>query len=165
MIGRLLSAAALLAFALAATGAVAQVPRLAPPFTATLLDGTRFALTDAAGQVVLINFWATWCAPCREEMPALEAFYRLHRARGLVVLAISVDEPDALEAVRAALRGFSFPAALAAQAHYRGYGRIWRVPMTFVVDRQGRLREDLTAGTLQVDATFLEQRVGPLLGP
>jgi len=165
MTRRLLYAVSLFVLTLAAPGAAVAEPRPAPALTATLLDGTRFALSDALGRVVLINFWATWCAPCREELPALEAFYRQYRERGLVILAVSLDEPGALDAVRAAMRGYTFSAALASQARYRGYGRIWRVPMTFVVDRQGRLREDLTAGTLQVDQVFLEQHVAPLLSP
>ena len=161
----LLGAGIPLAFALHALVAPAQPLRTAPPLSATLLDGTSFSLSEANGRVVLVNFWATWCAPCRLEMPALDRFYREHRARGLVVLAISLDEPAARESVRAALQGFSFQAALGAQARYRGYGRIWRVPTTFVIDRQGLLREDLTVGTLTIDAKFLEQRVAPLLEP
>ncbi len=121
-------------------------PRAAPPLNATLLDGTRFSVAEHSGKVVLINFWATWCGPCRTEMPALDTFYRKYRERGLVMLAISLDEPAQASAVREVMRTYSFPAALSAQARYSGYGRIWRVPMTFVVDRQGRLRDDLPAG-------------------
>jgi thiol-disulfide isomerase/thioredoxin len=144
-------------------GSAADEMRAAPPLAATLIDGTRFVLAEQAGKVVVVNFWATWCGPCREEMPAIDAFYRKHRGRGLEVVAISLDEPRDLAAVREVMREYRFPAALSTQAEYRGYGRIWRVPMTFVIDRQGRLRDDVTGGVLQVDATFLEQRVAPLL--
>ena len=151
---------------LAASGqALAAESRAAPSLNATLLDGTRFSVADHSGKVVLINFWATWCGPCRTEMPALDTFYRKYRERGLVMLAISLDEPAQTSAVRDVMRAYSFPAALSAQARYSGYGRIWRVPMTFVVDRQGRLRDDLLRDTLVVDETFLEQRVAPLLVP
>jgi thiol-disulfide isomerase/thioredoxin len=149
---------------MASRAAAGELPP-APPLTATLLDGERFSLAEHGGKVVLINFWATWCAPCRQEMPALEAFYRRHRERGLVMLAISLDEPGGAKAVRDVMREYSFPAALSAQARYSGFGRIWRVPMTFVVDRRGRLRDDLMRDTLLVDETFLEQRVAPLLEP
>lgn len=145
--------------------AAAEERRAAPPLTATLLDGTRFALTEQVGKVVVVNFWATWCAPCREEMPAIDAFYRKHREAGLEVVAISLDEPRDLAAVRDVMRGYGFPAALSAHAEFRGYGRIWRVPMTFVIDRRGRLRDDVTAGLLQVDSELLERRVAPLLRP
>ena len=165
MIRRALWVAVLLAVSLAAGRATAGEPRAAPPLIATLLDGTRFSLAENTGKVVLINFWATWCGPCRQEMPALDAFYRKHRERGLVMLAISLDEPGEAGAAREVMRGYSFPAALSAQARYSGFGRIWRVPMTFVVDRRGRLRDDLMRDTLLVDETFLEQRVAPLLEP
>jgi len=56
--------------------AAAAEPQLAPPLTATLLDGSRFSLSAHSGKVVLVNFWASWCAPCREEMPAIDSFYR-----------------------------------------------------------------------------------------
>lgn len=164
MIRRLLRIIALAALALGPCLASAE-PRAAPPLTATLLDGTRFALADNAGKVVLVNFWATWCAPCRAEMPALDTFYRRYRERGFEVVAISLDEPDRADAVRKVMGDYSFPAALSANAQFKGFGRIWRVPMTFVIDRQGRLREDVTAGTSQVDLAFLERRVAPLLRP
>jgi thiol-disulfide isomerase/thioredoxin len=162
---RLLWIACLAALCAPVCGAMGAEQRAAPPVTATLLDGTRFSLADQGGKVVVINFWATWCAPCRAEMPALEAFYRKYRDRGLVMLAISLDEPGDVGAVREVMRSYTFPAALSAQARYRGLGRIWRVPMTFVVDRRGRLREDLMRDTLQVDERLLEQRVAPLLQP
>jgi len=140
-------------------------PRRAPPLTATLLDGAPFSSAQNAGKVILVNFWATWCGPCREEMPAIDSFYRRFRDRGLEVVAISLDEPRDVGRVREVMRPYAFPAALSAQAQYKGFGRIWRVPMTFVIDRDGLLREDLTAKTLQVDRAFLEAQVAPLIGP
>jgi cytochrome c biogenesis protein CcmG, thiol:disulfide interchange protein DsbE len=135
-----------------------------PPLSATLLDGRAFSLQQNAGKVLIVNFWATWCAPCREELPALEAFRLKYRERGLEVLAISLDEPRNLAAVRAALQPYAFAAALSSQAAYEGYGRIWRLPTTFVIDRDGRLRADLAPGAKPLDAAWLERHVAPLLG-
>jgi cytochrome c biogenesis protein CcmG, thiol:disulfide interchange protein DsbE len=144
--------------------AIAEALRPAPPLSATLLDGRSFTLHQVAGKVLIVNFWATWCAPCREEMPALEAFRSKHRGRGIEVLAISMDEPRNLAAVRNTLQAYGFEAALSAQTSYEGYGRIWRLPTTFVVDREGRLRADLTMGAAPIDLTWLERHVTPLLG-
>ncbi len=144
--------------------AIAEGLRPAPPLSATLLDGRTFTLHQVAGKVLIVNFWATWCAPCREEMPALEAFRSKHRGRGIEVLAISMDEPRNLAAVRNTLQTYGFEAALSAQASYEGYGRVWRLPTTFVIDREGRLRADLMMGAAPIDLTWLERHVTPLLG-
>jgi thiol-disulfide isomerase/thioredoxin len=135
----------------------------APPMNAKLLDGTLFKLTDNAGKVVVVNMWATWCAPCRAEMPALDAYFRQHRNDGLVLLAISMDDPRDEAKVRDFIKTFSFPAALARDADIRGYGRIWRLPLTFVVDRHGILRKDDWYADPGLDAQLLEKTVTPLL--
>lgn len=140
-----------------------DVGKPAPPLRATTLDGADIRLADLHGDVVIINFWATWCAPCREEMPALEAYYQKYKAKGLRVLAISMDDPADADAVRKVMQAFSFPAALERQADYRGYGRIWRMPMTFVIDRRGILRKDGSVGRPSIDAALLDTLVTPLL--
>jgi peroxiredoxin len=69
-----------------------EIGAVAPPFTAQTVDGTRVSLTDLRGQPVLVNFWATWCVPCRVEMPMLEEVYRDTRAKGLRILAVNLGE-------------------------------------------------------------------------
>ena len=141
-----------------------QEGQAAPPLSATLLDGSRFALADAGGKVLIVNFWATWCVPCRQEMPAMDAYYRQHRADGVEILAISMDRPEDLPKVVEAMRPFSFPVALVRDAEIKGYGRIWRMPTTFVIDRRGVLRRDGGAGdAVLIDAALLEKEVTPLL--
>jgi len=135
----------------------------APQMNVKLLDGTLFKLTDNAGKVVVVNIWATWCAPCRAEMPALEAYFRQHRDDGLVLLAISMDDPRDEAKVREFAKAYSFPAALARDADIKGYGRIWRLPLTFVIDRQGVLRKDDWYGDPGLDVPLLEKTVTPLL--
>jgi thiol-disulfide isomerase/thioredoxin len=135
----------------------------APAIQAKLLDGTAFNLADDAGKVVVVNMWATWCAPCREEMPALDAYYRQHRDQGLVLVALSMDDPKDDAKVREVSKTHSFPVGLAHDAAMKGYGRIWRLPLTFVVDRKGILRMDQWYGDPGLDAQLLEQTVTPLL--
>ena len=96
-------------------------------------------------------------------MPVLEAFQRAHKSEGLVVVAISLDTNDDLGKVKAAMRDFSFPTALIADTKANGYGRIWRVPLTFVVDRNGVLRRDGFAAAPTIDAAALDRDVLPLL--
>jgi thiol-disulfide isomerase/thioredoxin len=151
--------------ALAAT-AQAKAPEAgqpAPALEAVTLDGSRFALAGQKGKVVLVNFWATWCVPCRTEMPAIDAFYKAHRDQGLVVLAISLDEPEDLALVKQAIAGFSFPSALVSQTKAKGYGRLWRLPLTFVVDRNGILRRNAWKAAPKIDAAALDAEVLPLL--
>jgi thiol-disulfide isomerase/thioredoxin len=135
----------------------------APAIEAKLLDGSAFSLAGQAGKVVIVNFWATWCAPCRAEMPALDAFYRKHRDEGLVVLAISMDQPETQPKVRDVMKAFSFPAALGSESDFKGYTRIWRLPLTFVVDRSGVLRKNDWYGDPGLDEELLERIVTPLL--
>ena len=135
----------------------------APAFEAKLLDGSTSSLAGSTGKVIVINFWATWCVPCREEMPALEAYYQKHREEGLQLLAISMDEPADDQKVLDFMRAFSFPAAFVRDANTKNYGRIWRIPLTFVIDRQGILRKDGWYGDPKIDLPLLEKVVTPLL--
>jgi cytochrome c biogenesis protein CcmG/thiol:disulfide interchange protein DsbE len=155
----------ILLFALTASvhAAAIEEGKPAPALEARLLDGTPFSLSATAGNVLIVNFWATWCEPCREEMPALNAYYQKHRAEGLKVLAISMDEPGDEAKAREIISGYSFPAALARDADFKGYGRIWRIPLTFVIDRQGILRKDGWHGDPKIDFPALEKTVTPLL--
>jgi len=135
----------------------------APALDGRLFDGSRFSLAENAGKVVVLNFWASWCAPCREEMPALDAYYRRHRSEGLEMVAISMDNPKDEAKAREIMRAFSFPAAFGREMNIKAYGRIWRLPLTFVIDRQGVLRKDGWYGESLLDTATLEATVTPLL--
>ncbi|HSS27152.1 MAG TPA: TlpA disulfide reductase family protein, partial [Usitatibacter sp.] len=152
-----------LVFAALPAFAALDVGKQAPPLDARLLDGTAYSLQSERGKVVIVNFWATWCAPCRAEMPAIDAYYRKHRGEGLEVIAVSMDDPGSEEKVRNVMRAFSFPAALGPQSDFKGYQRIWRLPLTFVVDRDGVLREKDWYGDPGIDQALLEKTVTPLL--
>lgn len=115
------------------------VGKPAPPITLATLDGRHIATGDLRGKVVIVTFWATWCEPCREELPLLSRYASEHRSQGLVVLGFSLDTPDQLAKVRAVAKTLSFPVGLLGDPHVPGYGRIWHLPVSFVIGRDGRL--------------------------
>jgi peroxiredoxin len=77
------------------TAPAARLGSPAPDFTLQTVDGTPLRLSDLKGKPVFMNFWATWCVPCREEMPAMQALYEQYRDRGLVILAVNMEEDEA----------------------------------------------------------------------
>jgi cytochrome c biogenesis protein CcmG, thiol:disulfide interchange protein DsbE len=116
-----------------------EVGKAAPPLVLRTLDGHSIATRDLLGQVVIATFWATWCEPCREELPMLSTYASSHAQQGLRVLGFSLDGPEALPKVRVVAASLSFPVGLLGNPYVGGYGRIWRIPVSFVIDRAGRL--------------------------
>jgi len=119
-----------------------RVGQPAPAATLVTLDGKRLSTPQLTGQVVILTFWATWCVPCRDELPLLSRYATEHAAQGLTVLGFTLNTPDELEEVRAVARTLSFPVGFLAAASAPGYGRIWRIPVNFTIDRAGRLVDD-----------------------
>jgi peroxiredoxin len=109
----------------------------APDFTLKDLSGSDVTLSGLRGQVVLINFWATWCGPCRLEMPAIQAEYEELRASGLMVLAVNLDEPQPAVQAFADELGLTFPVLLDPGAKVNDLYRVRGYPTTFFVDREG----------------------------
>lgn len=152
----------------AATAAESPAPpavgQPAPALIVPELDGHLFDLAKLRGKVVLVNVWATWCSPCRIEMPTLDALYRRLRSRGLVLLGLSIDEASDSGEVRKVMRQFSYPGALASAARVNGFGQPIAVPVTYVIDAHGVIRAQLQAeGPSGVSRQALEQAVLPLL--
>jgi peroxiredoxin len=145
--------------ALAAT----NVGQPAPPLTAPELDGSRFDLGALRGKVVVVNFWATWCGPCREEMPALDAFYRQHRGEGLDVIGVSTDRPRDHDDVVKIMHAFAYPAAMLRDAKVNGFGAPEALPVTFVIDRAGIVRAKFRPDQMAVTQKNLDDAVLPLL--
>lgn len=143
-----------------------RVGRPAPPLTLHTLDGKTIGTDSLRGQVVILTFWATWCEPCREELPLLSEYAKQHAGEGLAVLGFSLDEPDRLDAVRRVAQGLSFPSGLLGSAWAPGYGRIWKLPVNFTLDRKGVL-VDNSWNDERPDWTpeRLERIVTPLLAP
>jgi cytochrome c biogenesis protein CcmG, thiol:disulfide interchange protein DsbE len=133
----LMAAGGVLSASVRASGLVVGQP--APPLVLQTLDGRSVATRDLLGQVVIATFWATWCEPCREELPLFSAYAQQHAQQGLTVLGFSLDGPEALPKVRSVAATLSFPVGLMGSPYAGGYGRIWRLPVSFVIDRAGRL--------------------------
>jgi len=140
-----------------------EVGKPVPYFEITLADGQVFKSSEARGEVVVVNLWATWCTFCREEMPALETYYQRHKTEGLQMIAVSMDEAGDDAKVREVMQAYSYPAGVGSASNLKAFGRIWRLPMTFVIDRNGILRKDGSEGDPKVDLAALEKMVTPLL--
>ncbi len=112
----------------------------APDFTLRSVSGPNFRLQEQRGRVVLINFWATWCGPCRQEMPHLNRLYDKYRAAGFVLLGVNVDE-DAHNAADLALKlGLKFPVLLDTDKAVSHLYDLSTMPSTVLIDRDGRVR-------------------------
>jgi cytochrome c biogenesis protein CcmG/thiol:disulfide interchange protein DsbE len=112
----------------------------APAFTLRGADGQPVSLADHRGKVVFVNFWATWCAPCKIEIPWFIEFQKTYKDRGFTVLGLSLDE-DGWEAVKpyAERRRINYPTAIATEELRQLYGNVENLPTTFIVDREGRI--------------------------
>lgn len=148
-----------------ATAAEPELGKPVAPFRITTLKGVQITPAGQRGRVLVVNFWATWCPPCREEMPAIEAFYRKYRHSDVDVVAISIDDRSELESVSKVMASYSFPAALMTDSDLKALGRVRHVPATFVIDRDGVLRRNGWQETGAVDLPALERIVRPLLTP
>lgn len=116
-------------------------PLVAQEFSLPLLDNSRnVSLSDYRGEVVYLSFWASWCTPCRQEMPYLAQLWERHRERGFQVLAINVDEDPALAEAFAAQYQLPFPLLRDEQREISSLYRVPGFPTHYIVDRSGDIR-------------------------
>ena len=134
-----------------------------PALKAPTLDGQAFDLAALRGKVVVLNLWATWCPPCRTEMPALEAFYTKFRGKGVVVLGLDENDPEDAAEVQKVMGGFSYPAVIAQTAPVNGFRTPRVLPITYVIDADGVIKTKLWPGGTPVTEENLEKAVLPLL--
>lgn len=135
--GLALAASVLIASPAAAAPKV-KVGEPAPPFTATTIDKQKLSLDAFKGQVLLLNLWATWCVPCKAEMPMMDRFYKRYNKAGFAMIGYTTDDslpPYMLKKLDAVL---SYP--LAARFKGSGYGALGGVPTSYVIDRKGVVR-------------------------
>jgi cytochrome c biogenesis protein CcmG, thiol:disulfide interchange protein DsbE len=147
-----------------ADGRALRMGELAPPATLITLDGQRISTADLLGRVVILTFWATYCVPCRDELPLLSRFAGEHSA-GLSVLGFCLDDRRDIGAVRRVADTLSFPVGFMRDDSAAGYGRIWRLPANFTIGRDGRLLDDRWQQKNSAwTAESLQQVIVPSLG-
>jgi cytochrome c biogenesis protein CcmG, thiol:disulfide interchange protein DsbE len=137
-VARLLFWALLLAFRL---HAAPEIDQPAPPLKGTLLSGEPFDLAQMRGKVVLLNFYSSYCKYCAYEIGNLETIYERHRAQGLEVIELAVDELADRDRVRHILSNYGLPGAMVDELRESGFERRYPTPTTFLVDREGVLRD------------------------
>ena len=124
----------------AATAKVPAIGTVAPDFTLRSSLGKNLKLSEYRGQVVMVNFWATWCAPCRQEMPELNRLYEQYQRVGFVLLGVNVDDnPKAAQELSAQL-GVRFPVLFDSAKQVSGRYDIDAMPSTLLLDRSGTVR-------------------------
>jgi peroxiredoxin len=132
----------------------------APEVKLTDLENKPVAFTDYQGQVILYNAWATWCPPCKEEMPTLEAYYQAHKGQGFAVIAIEDGEPVAEVAAFVKDYGLSFPVWPDPKSSAAIAFKTNSLPTSFVIDRQGTVRLTWTGA---ITRAVLEKYVTPII--
>ena len=133
----------------------------APDFTLETLEGKTVTLSDLNGEVVLINFWATWCPPCRAEMPAIQEVYEEYRDQGFTVLAVNQRESQGRVAAFMDELGLTFPVPLDREGRVSARYRVNALPTTFFVDRAGIIRDVTIGGPMA--RIFIESQITSLL--
>ena len=139
---RSLGALAVLLAALAsplASGAIATQAS-APDFTLRTMNGPNLRLHEQRGRVVMVNFWATWCGPCRQEMPQLDRLYQKYKSSGFVLLGVNVDEDARKASDVAAKLGVTFPVLLDTDKAVSKLYDLSTMPSTVIIDRDGKVR-------------------------
>ena len=132
----------------------------APEFARTDLNGARIDLAGFRGKVVLLDFWATWCASCQVEMPAFVQWQREYGPQGLQVLGISMDDDPALAHRLAAKLRLNYPVAMGDEKLGELYGGVLGLPLTYLIDRKGIVRARFQGDT---DLKTIEKQLKALL--
>jgi peroxiredoxin len=133
----------------------------APDFTLSFFDGSKISLHELGGRVVVVNFWGSWCPPCREEAPALEKLWREYEARGVSFIGVNIN--DASDSAMAFIQeyGITYPNGPDPYGRIATAYRVSKVPETFLISREGLITERLIGA---VDETYLRDRLNQLVG-
>ena len=161
---RLLLAALLLALSFPAlsTNLKATPPRQAPPLPIPLLGGHKIDVPARHGKVLLVSFWATWCPPCRKEMPSMDRLAKMMARHPFMVLAINAGEPEDMVERFLDEMPVSFSVGLDEDGSRAKAWKAFVYPTSYLVDKQGRIRYGVT-GTMEWDAPEVVEVVEQLL--
>lgn len=147
----------------AQAGSAAKEGFAAPDFTLDLLNGGTVSLSELRGKVVLINFWTSWCPPCRLEMPAIEKTYRSYKEIGFVVIGVNLTAQDSEQAAANFAKeiGVTFPIALDRDNTIGNLYRVTALPTSFFIDRNGVIRSVVVGGPMS--EALIQSKVEELL--
>jgi peroxiredoxin len=142
------------------TGVQPAIHTAAPEFSLTTIDGKKLALSDYRGKIILLDFWATWCTPCRDEIPRFVRLQDKYGAAGFQIIGISMD--DSADPVRQFYRDFhiNYPVALGGAKLGELYGGIFGLPIAFLIDQQGRIISKHIGAT---DPAIFDQEIASAL--
>ena len=152
---KLLLLAALACCGAASAAVTVQGP--APDFTLRSTEGRNLRLKEQRGQVVLVNFWASWCGPCKQEMPHLNRLHHKYRSAGFVLLGVNIDEDAKLGANTAGRWGLKFPVLLDTDKTVVRQYDLGSMPATVLIDRDGRVRHLHRGYRDGIEATYEQQ--------
>jgi len=122
--------------------------RIVSDFTLPLLTGGNTTLSSYRGKVVILNFWATWCPPCRTEMPSMETLYQRFNAQGLEILAVDIGEDTSTVQLFIRRAGYTFPVLLDSANRVSSVYGIEYIPTTYIIDREGKIIGYVIGGIL-----------------
>jgi len=136
------------------------VGRAAPEFVRSDLNGHEIDLKRYHGKVVILNFWATWCAPCQVELPEFEKWQERYGADGLEIIAISMDDVDSAVRMTVQRLHIDYPVLMGDAYLGEAYGGVLGLPVTFLIDREGKIVDKIKGET---DLRQVESRVRSVL--
>jgi peroxiredoxin len=125
---------------LSSTASAVKIRQAAPDFTLASNTGSNIRLKDLRGKVVMINFWATWCAPCRKELPLLNDLYNKYKSKGFVLLGVNIDEHSKLAKKMITELKINFPVLFDSSQKTSESYDLQAMPSTFIVDKNGIIR-------------------------
>lgn len=145
-----------------------QAVAVAPAFTLDDASGKQVSLADYKGKVIILNFWATWCPPCRDEIPGFIELQKQYGPQGLQVVGLSVDK-DGWKAVKPFMEksGINYPILMSSEDVFNTYQRLLpaeeqgAIPFTFIITKDGTIRQKIVGGAKKAD---FENMIKPLLG-